>query len=101
MEGHRQVQAKLLAQTVHSWMNGSTGYISSGFFGGLALGRVALLWVNKVVGERRVLFIYGTIALAYVLSSAFVDFSLTSRLVDLSLSFGGCLPSLAMLLLCP
>ncbi|KAI0269986.1 MFS general substrate transporter [Gloeopeniophorella convolvens] len=27
----------------------SSGYISSGFFGGLALGRVALLWVNKKV----------------------------------------------------
>ena len=29
----------------------SSGYISSGFFGGLTFGRVALLWVNnKVVG---------------------------------------------------
>lgn len=27
----------------------SAGYISSGFFGGLSLGRVALLWVNKKV----------------------------------------------------
>jgi fucose permease len=27
----------------------SSGYISSGFFGGLTFGRVALLWVNKKV----------------------------------------------------
>lgn len=41
----------------------SSGYISSGFFGGLTLGRVALLWVNKTVGERRVLFIYSLLAI--------------------------------------
>ncbi|KAK7684563.1 hypothetical protein QCA50_012510 [Cerrena zonata] len=35
-----------------------SGYISSGFFGGLALGRVALLWLNKLVGERRIVFAY-------------------------------------------
>ncbi|KDR80389.1 hypothetical protein GALMADRAFT_223273 [Galerina marginata CBS 339.88] len=42
----------------------SAGYISSGFFGGLTVGRVALLWVNRKVGERRVLFFYTIIALA-------------------------------------
>ncbi|EPS95638.1 hypothetical protein FOMPIDRAFT_1132010 [Fomitopsis schrenkii] len=36
----------------------SVGYISSGFFGGLMLGRVLLLWVNKLVGERYVIFLY-------------------------------------------
>ncbi|RPD61364.1 MFS general substrate transporter [Lentinus tigrinus ALCF2SS1-6] len=36
----------------------NSGYISSGFWGGLTLGRVALLWLNKKVGERRVVFIY-------------------------------------------
>ncbi|KIY67456.1 MFS general substrate transporter [Cylindrobasidium torrendii FP15055 ss-10] len=41
----------------------ASGYISSGFFGGLTLGRVALLWVNKKVGERRVLFIYSILAI--------------------------------------
>ncbi|KAH7886845.1 MFS general substrate transporter [Phlebopus sp. FC_14] len=41
----------------------SSGYISSGFFGGLMIGRVALLWVNKKVGERRVLFIYALLAI--------------------------------------
>ncbi|KIM47167.1 hypothetical protein M413DRAFT_16581 [Hebeloma cylindrosporum] len=41
----------------------SAGYISSGFFGGLTLGRVILLWVNKKVGERRVMFIYALLAI--------------------------------------
>ncbi|KAH8103076.1 MFS general substrate transporter [Cristinia sonorae] len=41
----------------------SSGYISSGFFGGLTLGRVALLWVNKLVGERLVIFLYTLIAI--------------------------------------
>ncbi|KAG8781615.1 hypothetical protein FRC16_002819 [Serendipita sp. 398] len=40
----------------------SSGYVSSGFFGGLTLGRIALLWINKKVGERRVVFIYATLA---------------------------------------
>ncbi|KII87582.1 hypothetical protein PLICRDRAFT_112364 [Plicaturopsis crispa FD-325 SS-3] len=42
----------------------SSGYISAGFFGGLMIGRVALLWVNQKVGERRVLFIYFILAIA-------------------------------------
>ncbi|TDL22800.1 MFS general substrate transporter [Rickenella mellea] len=41
----------------------AAGYISSGFFGGLTLGRVALLWVNRKIGERRVLIIYGVMAI--------------------------------------
>ncbi|KAF8637248.1 hypothetical protein AX17_002959 [Amanita inopinata Kibby_2008] len=41
----------------------SSGYISSGFFGGLTLGRIALLWVNEKVGERRVVFIYAALAM--------------------------------------
>ncbi|KAJ8516259.1 hypothetical protein ONZ45_g6401 [Pleurotus djamor] len=41
----------------------SSGYISSGFFGGLTIGRVALLWVNKTVGERRVLYLYTLLAI--------------------------------------
>ncbi|KAI0760304.1 MFS general substrate transporter [Fomes fomentarius] len=36
----------------------SSGYISSGFFGGLMLGRVSLLWFNKLIGERRVVYVY-------------------------------------------
>ncbi|KAI0631187.1 MFS general substrate transporter [Trametes polyzona] len=42
----------------------SSGYISSGFFGGLTLGRVGLLWVNQKVGERRAIFLYGLLAIA-------------------------------------
>ncbi|KAG2358309.1 major facilitator superfamily domain-containing protein [Suillus spraguei] len=41
----------------------SSGYISSGFWGGLMTGRIVLLWVNKKVGERRVLFIYSILAI--------------------------------------
>ncbi|KAF9650312.1 MFS general substrate transporter [Thelephora ganbajun] len=37
----------------------SSGYISSGFFGGLTLGRVGLLWVNRLIGERSAVFLYG------------------------------------------
>ncbi|KAI0071065.1 MFS general substrate transporter [Panus rudis PR-1116 ss-1] len=36
----------------------SSGYISSGFFGGLAVGRVSLLWLNKAIGEHRVMYLY-------------------------------------------
>ncbi|KAG8831933.1 hypothetical protein FRC17_002338 [Serendipita sp. 399] len=42
----------------------SSGYVSTGFFGGLTFGRVALLWVNKKVGERRVIFVYTIIGIA-------------------------------------
>ncbi|EIN13104.1 MFS general substrate transporter [Punctularia strigosozonata HHB-11173 SS5] len=42
----------------------SAGYVSSGFFGGLALGRVLLIGVNRLVGERRVVFIYVTLSIA-------------------------------------
>ncbi|KAI8976584.1 MFS general substrate transporter [Trametes punicea] len=41
----------------------SSGYISAGFFGGLTLGRVGLLWVNKMVGERRAIFLYALLAI--------------------------------------
>jgi len=41
-----------------------SGYISAGFFGGLMLGRVALLWVNRKIGERRVLYLYAALAIA-------------------------------------
>ncbi|KAH7885743.1 major facilitator superfamily domain-containing protein [Phlebopus sp. FC_14] len=42
----------------------SSGYISSGFFGGLMFGRLALMWVNEKVGERRAQFLYAVIAIA-------------------------------------
>ncbi|KAI0774901.1 MFS general substrate transporter [Trametes elegans] len=41
----------------------SSGYISSGFFAGLMLGRIGLLWVNHKIGERRAVFVYGLIAI--------------------------------------
>ncbi|KAK2462133.1 hypothetical protein APHAL10511_005831 [Amanita phalloides] len=41
----------------------SSGYISSGFFGGLTAGRIVLLWVNKKIGERRVIFVYAALAI--------------------------------------
>ncbi|KAL5501375.1 hypothetical protein ACEPAH_8635 [Sanghuangporus vaninii] len=36
----------------------SSGYLSSGFFAGLTLGRLVLLWFNRLVGERRVVYLY-------------------------------------------
>ncbi|KAB5590880.1 hypothetical protein CTheo_5663 [Ceratobasidium theobromae] len=41
----------------------SAGYISSGFFGGLMLGRVILLWLNEKVGEHRVVYVYVLLAI--------------------------------------
>ncbi|KAI5897014.1 MFS general substrate transporter [Schizophyllum commune H4-8] len=41
----------------------SSGYISSGFFAGLMIGRLALLWVNAKVGEWPVLFVYALLAI--------------------------------------
>ncbi|KAH7343201.1 major facilitator superfamily domain-containing protein [Rhizoctonia solani] len=41
----------------------SAGYITSGFFGGLTLGRVVFLWVNKKVGEHRMIYIYCLLAI--------------------------------------
>ncbi|RPD57708.1 MFS general substrate transporter [Lentinus tigrinus ALCF2SS1-6] len=41
----------------------SSGYISSGFFGGLMVGRIVLLGVNKLVGERRAIFLYGILCI--------------------------------------
>lgn len=66
----------------------SSGYVSSGFFGGLTLGRVGLLWVNQKVsfarpplyviltwynkvGERRAIFLYTVIAIGCVLSLSY------------------------------
>ncbi|KAG1840112.1 MFS general substrate transporter [Suillus tomentosus] len=43
----------------------SSGYVSSGFFGGLMIGRVALLWLNEKIGERLALFIYSVLAIIF------------------------------------
>ncbi|KAK1232469.1 hypothetical protein PQX77_004407 [Marasmius sp. AFHP31] len=42
----------------------SAGYISSGFFAGLTLGRLALWWFNKRIGEHTVIFVYSILAIA-------------------------------------
>ncbi|KAG6827807.1 hypothetical protein H0H92_010415 [Tricholoma furcatifolium] len=42
----------------------SSGYISTGFWGGLTFGRVALLWVNEKLGERRAIFLYAVLVIA-------------------------------------
>ncbi|CAE6426744.1 unnamed protein product [Rhizoctonia solani] len=41
----------------------SAGYISSGFFGGLMLGRIGLIWLNEKIGERRVVYAYVLLAI--------------------------------------
>jgi len=42
----------------------SSGYIASGFFGGLMLGRVVLIWVTRKIGERRVIYVYTILSIA-------------------------------------
>ncbi|KAH6906822.1 MFS general substrate transporter [Coprinopsis sp. MPI-PUGE-AT-0042] len=59
----------------------SSGYISSGFFGGLALGRVALIGVNRWIGEERVVYVYTILAIGQVLT-----FPLTSPALHIRLS---------------
>ena len=62
----------------------SAGYVSSGFFGGITMGRVVLIYLNKKVGtilylhcihshthlskigEYRVTFIYAFVSLGYI-----------------------------------
>ncbi|KAF8068720.1 MFS transporter [Lyophyllum atratum] len=50
----------------------SSGYISSGFFGGLMLGRIGLMWLNKLVGEHRVVILYSIIAILLEITIWFV-----------------------------
>ncbi|KAG1823599.1 MFS general substrate transporter [Suillus subaureus] len=50
----------------------SSGYISTGFFGGLMTGRLALLWFNEKIGERLALFIYAVLAIIFELVVWFV-----------------------------
>ncbi|PBL00129.1 MFS general substrate transporter [Armillaria gallica] len=50
----------------------SAGYVSSGFFGGLTLGRLSLIWFSKKVGEHRVVFVYTLLAIALELTVWFV-----------------------------
>ncbi|KAJ6478773.1 major facilitator superfamily domain-containing protein [Mycena vitilis] len=41
----------------------SSGYIAAGFAGGVTLGRIALLWVNKKIGPNRGVYVYCSIAI--------------------------------------
>ncbi|KAF8306102.1 MFS general substrate transporter [Clavulina sp. PMI_390] len=50
----------------------SAGYVSSGFFGGLTVGRVALIWVNRKIGLQRVMYLYTVVAIALELTIWFV-----------------------------
>ncbi|KIY70492.1 MFS general substrate transporter [Cylindrobasidium torrendii FP15055 ss-10] len=50
----------------------SAGYISSGFFGGVTVGRLVLIGVSRRIGEHRVVFIYASIAIALQLTIWFV-----------------------------
>ncbi|TFY59023.1 hypothetical protein EVJ58_g6040 [Rhodofomes roseus] len=43
--------------------NATAGYISSGFFGGLMLGRIVLLWFNHKLGERWSILTYGALVI--------------------------------------
>ncbi|KAF9816608.1 hypothetical protein IEO21_04009 [Rhodonia placenta] len=43
----------------------SAGYISSGFFAGLMLGRITLMWLNRKIGERWVIILYSLIVIVY------------------------------------
>lgn len=62
----------------------ASGYISSGFFGGLMLGRVGLMWLNKLVGEHTVIFIYSIIAIVLEITIWFVP-SIVGNAVAVSL----------------
>jgi len=50
----------------------SSGYVSSGFFAGLMLGRVGLLPVTKKIGRQRAVFMYSVAVLAFQLTVWFV-----------------------------
>ncbi|KAJ6588922.1 MFS general substrate transporter [Mycena capillaripes] len=62
----------------------SSGYVSAGFFGGLMTGRVALLWLNQKIGERRVIYLYSVLAIGLELVVWFVP-SLIGDAVAVSL----------------
>lgn len=62
----------------------SSGYINSGFFGGLTLGRIALLWINRKIGEKRVIFVDLIISIGLELTIWFIP-SLVENAVAVSL----------------
>jgi fucose permease len=63
------------------------GYVASGFWGGLALGRVALADITNKLGERRMVFIYIVVALAMQLIFWFVPDIIADAVVVSLLGF--------------
>ncbi|KAH6900034.1 putative MFS transporter [Thelonectria olida] len=63
------------------------GYVASGFWGGLALGRVALADITNKLGERRMVFIYIVVALAMQLIFWFVPNIIADAVVVSLLGF--------------
>ncbi|KAJ7359663.1 MFS general substrate transporter [Mycena albidolilacea] len=41
----------------------SSGYIAAGFAGGVTLGRIVLIWINKKIGENRGVYVYSFVAI--------------------------------------
>jgi len=62
----------------------ASGYISSGFFGGLMLGRIGLMWLNKLIGEHAVIYVYSVIAIVLEITIWFVP-SIVGNAVAVSL----------------
>ncbi|KAH8110061.1 MFS general substrate transporter [Phellopilus nigrolimitatus] len=50
----------------------SSGYLTTGFFAGMTVGRLCLLWFNKLIGERRVIWIYIALCIALEITIWFV-----------------------------
>ncbi|KAF8306101.1 MFS general substrate transporter [Clavulina sp. PMI_390] len=48
------------------------GYVSSGFFGGLTVGRMGLIWLNRRVGQQRIIYFYTLAAIALELTIWFI-----------------------------
>ncbi|PVF98696.1 MFS general substrate transporter [Serendipita vermifera] len=62
----------------------SSGYVSSGFFGGLALGRVALLKITQLLGDRNAIFLYVALGVILEITIWFVP-SLIGNAIAVSL----------------
>ncbi|KAH9485772.1 Bypass of stop codon protein 6 [Psilocybe cubensis] len=55
-----------------------SGYVAAGFFGGLTLGRIALIWVNQKLGEVRAVYLYT----ALVIFAQLLVWIVPSRLIN-------------------
>ncbi|KAG8853392.1 hypothetical protein FRB96_008182 [Tulasnella sp. 330] len=61
----------------------SVGYVSSGFAGGTALGRAILIPLTRMIGSKRVIYVYLAVAIALQFTVWFVD-SLIGNAVAIS-----------------